>query len=89
MLIQQVFESRPNSALSSGANQAWFGDKARANAIDAGAPLRRSESALELTYADTFGPITLQPDLQYVINPAGDEAIGHAIVAALRVSVAF
>ena len=89
ILIQQVFASRPDSALSFGANQAWFSGKARANAIDAGAPLRRSESALELTYADTFGPITLQPDLQYVINPAGDENIGHAFVAALRVSVGF
>ena len=35
------------------------------------------------------GPLTLQPDLQYVINPAGDESIGHAVVAALRISVGF
>jgi porin len=89
ILVRQVFESRPDSALSFGANQAWFGSKARANAVDAGAPLRRSESALELTYADTFGPVTLQPDLQYVFNPAGDGAIGHAVIAALRVSVGF
>ena len=89
ILIQQVFASRPDSALSFGANQAWFSDKSRANALDAGTSLRRSESALELTYSDTFGPITLQPDLQYVINPAGDAGIGHAVIAALRVSVGF
>lgn len=89
LLVEHVFDSRPKSALSIGVNQGYFSGKARANVADAGGALKRAESAIELTYADTFGPLTLQPDLQYIKNPAGDAGIGHAVVAALRVSVGF
>jgi len=89
ILVEQVFAGRPESALSFGMNQAFFSDKARANVRDGGGSLKRAETAFELTYADTFGPVTVQPDLQYVIDPAGDTAIGHAVIAALRISFAF
>jgi porin len=89
LLIQHVFDSRPQSAFSIGVNQGYFSGKARANALDAGGALKRAESAIELTYADSFGPLTLQPDLQYIKDPAGDAGVGHALVAALRVSLDF
>ena len=89
LLVQHVFDSRPQSAFSVGVNQGYFSGKARANALDAGGVLKRAESAIELTYADSFGPLTLQPDLQYIKDPAGDAGVGHALVAALRVSLDF
>jgi porin len=89
LLVQHVFDSRPQSAFSVGVNQGYFSGKARANALDAGGALKRAESAIELTYADSFGPLTLQPDLQYIKDPAGDAGVGHALVAALRVSLDF
>jgi porin len=89
LLVQHVFDSRPQSAFSIGVNQGYFSGKARANALDAGGALKRAESAIELTYADSFGPLTLQPDLQYIRDPAGDAGVGHALVAALRVSLDF
>lgn len=89
LLVQHVFDSRPQSAFSIGVNQGYFSGKARANALDAGGALERAESAIELTYADSFGPLTLQPDLQYIKDPAGDAGVGHALVAALRVTVGF
>lgn len=89
LLVGHVFDRRPQSTVSIGVNQGYFSNKARANATDAGGALKRAESAIELTYADSFGPLTLQPDLQYIKDPAGDAAIGHALVAALRVSVGF
>jgi porin len=89
MLVEHVFDSRPQSAFSIGVNQGYFSRKARANVGDAGGALKRAESAIELTYADSFGPLTLQPDLQYIKDPAGDAGVGHALVAALRVSLNF
>ena len=55
---------------------------------DAGSPRLRSESNVELTYriAPTAW-LTLQPNVQWVINPAGDPAIADAWVIGLRFEV--
>jgi len=89
MLVEHVFESRPGSAFSIGVNQAFLSGKYRDNAIDAGLRLQRSESAIEVTYADKIGPVTIQPDIQYVKDPGADAGVGHALVAILRVGVSF
>lgn len=89
VLVEHVFESRPDSAFSIGVNQVFLSGKYRDNAIDAGLGLRRSESAIEVTYSDKIGPVTIQPDLQYVKDPGADAGVGHALVAILRVGVEF
>jgi porin len=89
LLVEHVFEGRPDSAFSIGANQAFLTGKFRANAFDEGQRLTRSESAIEVTYSDKVGPVTIQPDLQYVRNPGADGGIGHALVATVRFGVAF
>lgn len=89
VLVEHVFESRPDSAFSIGVNQVFLSGKYRNNAIDAGLGLRRSESAIEVTYSDKIGPVTIQPDLQYVKDPGADGGVGHALVAILRVGVEF
>jgi porin len=89
VLVEHVFESRPDSAFSVGVNQAFLSGKYRDNAFDAGQRLERAESAIELTYADKIGRITIQPDVQYVKNPGADGDIGHALVATVRFSVEF
>ncbi len=89
LLVEHVLQGRPNSVLSAGVNRGYFSAEARANAVDAGGGLSRSETAFELTYADQIGPVTLQPDLQYIKNPAGCTQVDHAVVAGLRVSVSF
>lgn len=89
LLVERVFESRPDSAFSVGVNQAFLTGKFRANALDEGLSLTRAESAIEVTYADKVGPVTIQPDLQYIRNPGADGAVGHALVATLRFGVAF
>jgi porin len=49
-----------------------------------------AETALELTWRVPLGEhVVLQPDLQYVIDPDTDPAIDDALVAILRVEVAF
>lgn len=89
LLVEHVFKGRPDSAFSIGVNQAFLTGKFRANAIDEGQRLTRAESAIEVTYSDKVGPVTIQPDLQYVRNPGADGAIGHALVATVRFGVAF
>ena len=89
VLVERVFESRPDSAFSVGVNQAFLSGKFRDNAFDAGQRLTRSESAVEVTYSDKIGPVTIQPDLQYVKNPGADGGVGHALVATLRIGVSF
>lgn len=89
VLVEHVFESRLDSAFSIGVNQVFLSGKYRDNAIDAGLGLRRSESAIEVTYSDKIGPVTIQPDLQYVKDPGADGGVGHALVAILRVGVEF
>jgi porin len=89
VLIEHVFESRPDSAFSLGVNQAFLSSKFRDNAFDAGQRLKRSESAIEATYSDKIGPVTVQPDVQYVKDPGADGDVGHALVATVRFSVEF
>ena len=61
-----------------------------------GAPYRRASAAdareviIEATYRTPLnGWLTVQPDLQYVINPGGDPAVADALVLGLRVEVGF
>lgn len=89
VLVEHVFESRPDSAFSVGVNQAFLSGKFRDNAFDAGQRLERSESAIEATYSDKIGPVTIQPDVQYVKDPGADGDVGHALVATVRFSVSF
>lgn len=89
VLIEQPVASRPSSQASFGINQAYLSHRERANARDAGMNPGHTETALEATYADSFGPVTLQPDLQYVIRPSGNRDARDAIVATLRVKIGF
>lgn len=89
LLVERVLEARPDSAFSIGVNQAFLSGKFRDNAFDAGQRLRRAESAIEVAYSDRIGPVTVQPDLQYVKSPGADGSVGHALVAILRVGVEF
>lgn len=59
-------------------------------AADAGTPLDTTETAFELTYSDNITPwLSMQPDVQYIINPATDPALDNALVLGLRTKIAF
>jgi porin len=89
VLIERVFAGRPDSAFSLGLNQAFLSGKYRDNAWDAGQPLERAESAIEVTYSDRIGRVTIQPDLQYVRNPGADRTVKDALVFIVRLGVEF
>jgi porin len=89
ILVEQPFASRPDSQWSVGVNQAFISGRERANGVDAGRDIGRTEMAFEVTYSDKLGPVTVQPDLQYIIRPSGDRDIDNALVATLRLSVSY
>ena len=88
VLVEHVFDSRPDSAFSFGINQGVLSDGHRQNQIDLGAPMDDSELQVEITYSDKVLPfLTVQPDLQWVRRPGGDRSVDDAVVAAVRFSV--
>jgi porin len=48
------------------------------------------ELVLEWTYAIALGRrLTVQPDVQYVINPGGVSSVGNAVVLGVQVAIEF
>lgn len=90
LTMLRVFESRPESVLSFGVNQGRVSEGYRRNQIDLGVPVTGSEHQIELTYADRLLPhLSVQPDVQYIVNPSADRSIPDALVAAVRVTLEF
>lgn len=85
--FDQVLPGRPDSAFSVGVHQGWLSDKFRANGRDEGLDLGRAESGLEVTFSDTIGRVSIQPDLQFIHHPGGEKDRKTAVVAAVRFTV--
>jgi porin len=83
-----VMPSRPQSAFSVGLHQGRLSKKYRANIRDAGALPGKAESGLEVTYSDTIGRLSVQPDLQIVRHPGGERKRRNAVVAGVRFTLA-
>jgi porin len=51
---------------------------------------QNSETVLELTYTLALTPwLTVQPDIQYVINPGGRSSVKNALVVGAQISITF
>jgi porin len=85
--VDRVMPGRPDSAFSVGVHQGLLSKKFRANGRDAGLDPSRAESAIEVTYSDTIGRFSIQPDLQIVRHPGGERDRRTAIVGGLRLTV--
>lgn len=87
LLVEPAFAARPNSAFSIGVHQGALSAKARNNLHDGGVDPARREEGLEITYSDTLGRLTLQPDLQIIRGAGGDRDAKTVVVAAMRLIV--
>ena len=77
---------RADGEIGFGFTQAHNSDKYRS----ANTPTDASEHGFELYYLDQLTPaITVQPDLQYIVNPGTDTVTDDAAVVGLRVNVSF
>jgi porin len=69
---------------------ALFGEPYRRAQRLAGLRTKKAEVNIELSYrAPITSWLTVQPDIQYVINPGGDPDLRDAIVGGVRVEVAY
>lgn len=91
LLVTPAFAARPDSSLTVGVTYAALGQAYREASILAGGPaLGRAETVFEIAYSDQLtSKLRLQPDLQFVRRPGGDGQVRDALVAALRLELAF
>jgi porin len=102
--LKQPLPGRDNDVLGVGFGIATISNRAAGFAADAAsfehtiAPQRSSESFIEITYQVQFAAwLTLQPDIQYVIRPAGgiinpqapDKRIADEAVFGVRSTIVF
>lgn len=95
---------RPNDTLTFGAAYSKISpdaaalDRARRAMDGAPYPIRDGEAVFELTYAAAIAPWwSVQPDLQYIVNPGGNvpqpndsgRALGNAFIIGVRSTVTF
>lgn len=89
VLVSKLVDGRDDSQLSFGVNQAWLSNGYRDILRGDGIHTAAAESAIELTYSDKIGPVSLQPDLQLVFDAGGDADADAVLVAGLRASIEF
>jgi porin len=88
VLVERVFAGRPDSAFSVGAQQGYLSSKMRANMVGGGVDASRAETGFEVTYSDRLNDrITLQPDLQVILDPGGESGADPVVVLGLRLTV--
>jgi porin len=90
LVYEGLFEQRPTDRTGFGVSAGWYSDAYDDGRIAAGLPSTSYEAAIELNhrFALTRG-IAIQPDIQYIIRPAGTGEIDNAFLIGARVSVDF
>jgi len=84
------FASRPNDELGIGLIAAFLSDDFSDNRMAAGGASADAEYTIELAYKAAITPwLTLQPDLQLVLDPSGDDSRDPVWIAGLRTVIQF
>lgn len=82
--------TRPEGELGFGITGAHNGDAYVQSVVAAGDASARNETIFELYYRDQlFEGVSLQPDVQYVVNPGTDTVTDDALVFGTRLSISF
>jgi porin len=85
-----LIPSRPRDTLGLAFNKGWVSDERNKARRDAELATQHSETVLELNYKLVLGHgITFQPDIQYIIDPAGIGKIDNAFLIGAQVTVDF
>ncbi|MBB5716047.1 porin [Sphingomonas aerophila] len=88
VLLSPAVTGRPDSQFSLGVNQAYLAADWRKNLRDERVDPAHAESALEITYSDRLSShVTIQPDLQLVLDADGDRGREPVVVAGLRAKI--
>lgn len=88
--VARVLAGRSESEFSLGLRAARLNGKAKDNLRDLGVGPAPAEYGIELTYSDqVYGPLRLQPLLQWNANPGGIRDARSVFVLGLRFGIAF
>jgi porin len=88
LLVKRPIAARPDSAFSIGIQQGYLSPKLRANMKDAGGRPARAETGFEITYSDRLNDrVTLQPDLQVILDAGGDADADAVVLLGIRLTV--
>ena len=84
------FRGRDEDQIGVAVGVAEFGDPFRRSSALVGDPLNVRELIVEATYRAPLNRwLTLQPDVQYVVNPGGRPASPDALILGLRAEIGF
>lgn len=87
--LEPLIAARPDSVVSLGVHYARTSADFRALTAAAGSPPAAGEAGFELTVADRVLPfLTVQPDVQLVLNPGGVAGARPTLVTTLRLTIA-
>jgi len=90
MTYKGLIPTRDEDTLGVGFGYAQMSRGAQRAATDAGSVGVGAEMVLEVTYqAQVTKWLTVQPDMQLIINPGGNQDLGNALVLGARASVTF
>jgi porin len=85
-----LIPTRDNDTVGIGFGYAQLSNGARSSLTDEGSSPIGAEMVIEFTYQAAITPwLTIQPDLQYIINPGGTSDLGDALVIGGRASIVF
>ena len=85
-----LFDGRDEGKLGLGITGAHNGKEFREVALNAATPVDAAETTFELTYSDKITPwLSVQPDIQYIINPGTDKSLDNALVIGTRFTINF
>lgn len=85
LVISGFLDARPEDRMGIAFAHGRFGDDWReANGVES------AETAIEWSYEmPVAGWLTLQPNLQYIVNPSGDPSLDDAVVAGVRFAISY
>jgi len=90
LVYQGLIGARPQDKTAFGVTNAWFSDNISDARHEAGLERQTTETALELNYNVQITPaIYFRPDLQYIINPNGQNDIDNAFVVGFEAGLTF
>jgi len=85
-----LIPSRDNDKLGVGFGYAQLSRGAQQQAIDSGSVGVGAEMVIECTYqAQITKWLSVQPDLQFIVNPGGNQDLGNALVIGARAAITF
>jgi porin len=90
LIYEGLFDGRPQDRTGLGITTGWYSDAYDDGLVAAGLPSKTYEAAIELNHGFVLPRgILIQPDIQYIIRPAGTGEIDNAFLIGARVSIDF